>query len=416
MKTKVTILMLLFSFSFGTVTYAQQKKGFWDRLSDVATGIANVCKATGISDMAEAYVVGKTADLYEKNGYSKEEAQKNASLLGETLNFSKSNTERGIAWNNAPSRYQQLDALSAPMNKEDSLIFRSTTDTDARRKQLAKTSLTYAIGCLDEAYRGDTDKATVMAILAVGDILFEKDRIDRIEDSISWSNYNEEQKAKREQEMEKHFQNIGVSNYTKEDVKNCANYVLAVAKTDRLSNNEKVEYLSQMGITQSPTEVLALYGDDNQAELRRQAELKRQKEEEERRIAEEKRLAEQRAAEERKNALQTLGAIKIDGFAFDVTDLSDEQKPELDEAANILNKYSDVNVLLTGHTCKIGYKNINQRKGMKRAESAKAYLMSKGVADSRITVDTKGETEPLVPNTSRENLKRNRRVEFQIIK
>ena len=108
--------------------------------------------------------------------------------------------------------------------------------------------------------------------------------------------------------------------------------------------------------------------------------------------------------------------VLFDGFAFDVTELSDEQKPELDEAANILNKYSDVNVLLTGHTCKIGYKSINQRKGMKRAESAKAYLMSKGVAENRITTDSKGETEPLVPNTSRENLKQNRRVEFQLVK
>ena len=406
MKTKVTILLLLFGFSFGTVSYAQQKKGFWDRLSDLATGIVNVCKATGISDMAEAYVVGKTADLYEKNSYSKEEAQKNASMLGDALNFSKSNTERGVAWNNAPNRYQQLDALSY-----DSLA-RHSNDPDARRKYLAQTSLTYAIGCLDEAYKGDGGKATVMAILAVGDILFEKDRIDWIEDSISWSNYQ----TKRKQEMEKHFHNIGVSNYTEEDVENCANYVLAIAKSDKLSNKEKTEYLGQMGITQSPTEILALYGADNQNELRRQEELKRQKEEEERRIAEEKRHAEQRAAEERKNALQTLNAIKIDGFAFDVTDLSDEQKSEIDEVVNILNKYSDVNVLLTGHTCKIGYKNINQRKGMKRAEAVKEYLISKGIAGNRITIDSKGETEPLVPNTSRENLKQNRRVEFQITK
>ena len=42
--------------------------------------------------------------------------------------------------------------------------------------------------------------------------------------------------------------------------------------------------------------------------------------------------------------------------------------------------------------------------------------MSKGVAENRITTDSKGETEPLVPNTSRENLKQNRRVEFQLVK
>lgn len=407
MKTKVTILMLLFSFSFGTVTFAQQKKGFWDRLSDLATGIVNVCKATGISDMAEAYVVGKTADLYEKNGYSKEEAQKNASLLGETLNFSKSNTERGVAWNNASNRYQQLDALSY-----DSLA-RQSKDPDSRRKYLAQTSLTYAIGCLDEAYKGDKDKATVMAIMAVGDILFEKGRIDRIEDSISWANYLDEQKANRE--MENHFQNLGVSNYTEEDLKNCTNYVLAVAKTDKLSDKEKTAYLNQIGITQSPQEVLTRFGMDNQAELRRQAELKRQQEEE-RRIADEKRLAEQRAAEEKRNALQSLESIKTNGYALDETELSIEQKEGLNDAVIILNKYSDIDVLITGHTCNIGYKSINQKIGEKRAEAVKEYLISKGIAENRIATDSKGETEPLVPNNSRENYKQNRRVEIQIIK
>lgn len=199
MKTKVTILMLIFSLSFGSVTYAQQKKNFWDRLSDLCTGIANVCKATGISDMAEAYVVGKTADLYEKNGYSKEDAQKNASNIWETLGASKSNIDRGVAWNkNAGNRYQQLDTLSYDSQG------RISRDPNARRKYLAQTSLTYAIGCLDEAYRGDTDKAIVMGILSVGDILFEKGRIDAIEDSIARAEYLDKQKAKRE--MENHFQ------------------------------------------------------------------------------------------------------------------------------------------------------------------------------------------------------------------
>lgn len=404
MKTKVTILMLLFSLSFGTVTYAQQKKGFWDRLSDFCTGVKNVCNATGISDMVGAYVVGKTADFYENQGYSKEDAQKNASMIGEALGVSKANTEKGVAWNNASNRYQQLDALSY-----DSTARRSN-DPDARRKYLAQTSLTYALGCLDEAYKGDSDKAVLMGILSVGDILFEKGRIDHIEDSISYASYLEDQKTKREIEMENHFQNLGVRNYTEEDVRNCANYALAIAQTEKLSEQEKIGYLNQMGITQSPQEVIELYGVDNQAELLRLEELKRQQEEEERR------LAELKAAEERKNALESLDSMRIDGFAFDVTELSDEQKNGLDEAAIVLNKYDDVNVLLTGHTCKIGYRNINQRKGMKRAEAAKDYLMSKGISENRITIDSKGEDEPLVPNNSRENFRRNRRVEIQIIK
>ena len=233
-------------------------------------------------------------------------------------------------------------------------------------------------------------------------------------------NTQAEKKARERLELEEQIRYIRGESYNSEEVSDVTNYIIATVQSDQLSENEKEQCLSQFNLKQSPKEIIniitPLLDEDNDAELLRQAELKRQKEEEERRLAEEKRLAEQRAAEERKNALQTLGAIKIDGFAFDVTDLSDEQKPELDEAANILNKYSDVNILLTGHTCKIGYKNINQRKGMKRAEAAKEYLMSKGVAGNRIDIDSKGETEPLVPNTSKENFKQNRRVEIQITK
>ncbi|GHT63305.1 hypothetical protein AGMMS50239_18980 [Bacteroidia bacterium] len=127
-----------------------------------------------------------------------------------------------------------------------------------------------------------------------------------------------------------------------------------------------------------------------------------------------KQRAEQKAAEERKNAIEKVATAKIDGYAFDETALLDSQKTTLDNIAATLNKYSDVKVLLIGHTCEIGYKNINLRKGLKRTEAGKAYLIEKGVSQERISVDSKGETKNLVPNTSSENRKQNRRIEVVI--
>ena len=151
-------------------------------------------------------------------------------------------------------------------------------------------------------------------------------------------------------------------------------------------------------------------------EAKRQAEIQRQKAEEEaRRQAEiQRQEAERKIAEERKNAIQKIETAKISGYHFDETALSQNQKSELDVIADVLSRYSDIRVLIIGHTCEIGYKNINQKIGLKRAEAGKEYLIGKGIAAERISVDSKGATQPLVQNTSNENRKQNRRIEFVI--
>ncbi|MDR1181091.1 MAG: OmpA family protein [Bacteroidales bacterium] len=123
---------------------------------------------------------------------------------------------------------------------------------------------------------------------------------------------------------------------------------------------------------------------------------------------------EHKAVEERKKAIQRIETAKINNYAFDETTLSDNQKSILDDVVLILNKYSDVIVLIIGHTCEIGGENINFKKGLKRAEIGKEYLVRKGISADRISVDSKGETQPLVTNTSSDNRKQNRRIEFVI--
>jgi outer membrane protein OmpA-like peptidoglycan-associated protein len=106
--------------------------------------------------------------------------------------------------------------------------------------------------------------------------------------------------------------------------------------------------------------------------------------------------------------------VKIDGYYFDETALSQSQKSELDAIAGVLTQYSDIKTLIVGHTCEIGYKNINLKKGLKRAEAAKEYLIQRGISPERISVDSDGETQPTVQNLSEENRKKNRRIEFRI--
>lgn len=159
---------------------------------------------------------------------------------------------------------------------------------------------------------------------------------------------------------------------------------------------------------------------DAQQAAQKQEEERQQKLEAERleaeRLEAERREAERRAAEEKKQAIEKIASIIPNDYKFDVVELSDTQKQQLDEVAEVLNKYTDVSVLLIGHTCKIGYKSINMKKGLQRANVAKDYLISKGVAEQQIQVDSKGELQPIANNNTREGRAQNRRIEIMIVK
>ena len=79
-------------------------------------------------------------------------------------------------------------------------------------------------------------------------------------------------------------------------------------------------------------------------------------------------------------------------------------------------KGSGERILLTGHTDDVGSDQINMTVGLKRAIFVRNQLTGKGVPPEQIATESKGKTEPLVPNTNNENRAKNRRVELKIIK
>jgi outer membrane protein OmpA-like peptidoglycan-associated protein len=227
----------------------------------------------------------------------------------------------------------------------------------------------------------------------------------------------EDKQTRRLQELLPIKQQLKEHGYDDTLANEVAASIIAVQKSKELTDAEKTEWLRGLGfdnyqeVSQAVNEVLA----DNSATTSNAEATKIKAEEEAKRQAElQQQEAERKAVEERKKALQTLEMAKINGYAFDETVLSAEQKSTLDGIAETLNKYPDVKVFITGYTCEIGYKNINLKKGLKRAEAGKEYLIEKGIATERISVDSKGETQPLVPNVSSDNRKQNRRIEFVI--
>lgn len=103
-------------------------------------------------------------------------------------------------------------------------------------------------------------------------------------------------------------------------------------------------------------------------------------------------------------------------FAFDKSDLLPESYPVLDRAVLLLNDKPAVNVEIEGYCDYIGTDEYNQQLSVDRAVTVKTYLVSKGIAEARLTTVGFGKTNPVANNETEEGRALNRRIVFRIIK
>jgi OOP family OmpA-OmpF porin len=102
-------------------------------------------------------------------------------------------------------------------------------------------------------------------------------------------------------------------------------------------------------------------------------------------------------------------------FDFDKSVIKPEGRSKLDD---ISGKAKGVNlevVIAIGHADSTGSDAYNQRLSVRRAESVKAYLVSKGIEANRFYTEGKGEKQPVADNKTREGRAKNRRVEIEVI-
>jgi OOP family OmpA-OmpF porin len=102
-------------------------------------------------------------------------------------------------------------------------------------------------------------------------------------------------------------------------------------------------------------------------------------------------------------------------FDFDKSVVKPEGKAKLDDLANKVRGINLEVVIAIGHADSIGSDAYNQKLSVRRAESVKAYLVSKGIEPNRIYTEGKGEKQPVADNKTREGRAKNRRVEIEVI-
>ena len=101
-------------------------------------------------------------------------------------------------------------------------------------------------------------------------------------------------------------------------------------------------------------------------------------------------------------------------FDFDSDALRAEARANLADLAESLREYAGTRVLVVGHTDSRGTDSYNQGLSERRANAARTYLMSQGIAPERIEAVGRGESEPVAENETDAGRQANRRVEVAI--
>ena len=96
-------------------------------------------------------------------------------------------------------------------------------------------------------------------------------------------------------------------------------------------------------------------------------------------------------------------------FGYDRYDLTPEARTVLDNQANWLQQYPNLNATIEGHSDERGTREYNLALGERRANSVKNYLAAKGVSGSRLTTISYGKERPAVPGSDDTSYSQNRR-------
>jgi OOP family OmpA-OmpF porin len=99
-------------------------------------------------------------------------------------------------------------------------------------------------------------------------------------------------------------------------------------------------------------------------------------------------------------------------FDLDKAVVRPDAKEVLQKDIKILKENPEIKVEIQGHTCDLGDARYNQGLSERRAQAVKEYLISQGIAASRLTSKGYGEERPRFPNDGEPNRARNRRVEM----
>jgi outer membrane protein OmpA-like peptidoglycan-associated protein len=120
------------------------------------------------------------------------------------------------------------------------------------------------------------------------------------------------------------------------------------------------------------------------------------------------------------DSLKRVFAVRNIYYDLDKFELRQDAKPALDELLSLMKRYPEISVITSSHTDSRATEQYNRLLSLRRGESAKSYLVAKGIPASRVSVKYYGKSRLVnrcyegIP-CSEDDQQLNRRTEFDII-
>jgi OmpA-OmpF porin, OOP family len=111
----------------------------------------------------------------------------------------------------------------------------------------------------------------------------------------------------------------------------------------------------------------------------------------------------------------------VEGIEFEVAKAEvasknrEQNEATLAAVAEVLKKYPEVSVVISGHTDSDGQLAANMALSKNRANAVMQALVAKGINQSRLSAAGLGPNLPIAANLTDEGKARNRRIEFKVI-
>ncbi len=102
-------------------------------------------------------------------------------------------------------------------------------------------------------------------------------------------------------------------------------------------------------------------------------------------------------------------------FEHDSSELSSAARAILNSKVAIFRSDPEMRIVITGYASQPGTEAYNMALGLRRAEATRAYLVSQGVAASRIQIATRGENDLVIDGPGERADAANRRGEFRLL-
>ena len=108
--------------------------------------------------------------------------------------------------------------------------------------------------------------------------------------------------------------------------------------------------------------------------------------------------------------------IALRNIFFDIgkATLRAESNAELERLVKLMKDVPSLKIEISGHTDNTGSATLNETLSQSRAEAVVKHLVSKGIAENRMSAKGYGSAKPVTSNNTEDGRQQNRRTEFEI--